>query len=186
MEYFEAANIAKQNPGSVVTRDDSGSFIVCLAHGAVIGPSQYASDVLQASLRHREKQLDDLSRICDDYASREIQLKHEIAALTETITTYRGFISQAKLEINQLSLEVESLQSKLAKVSTVEWERIKESDRLNREADLARRKAERTADFARRKAECTTVKCSCGGAVENCNRCFGAGEYTVDGLGNPV
>lgn len=176
MEYFEAANIARQNPGSVITRDDSGIFIVRLANGAVvIGSSQYASGVTQGSVPQREKQLDELSRICDDYASREIQLEHEIAVLTETITTLRGSISQAKLEVNQLSREVKSLQSKLAKVSTAEWERIKECDILDRETDVARRKAERT-----------TVKCSCGGAVENCNRCFGAGEYALDGCGNRV
>jgi hypothetical protein len=43
MEFEEAAAIAKQNPGSFVTRDTSGSFIVRLTNGEVVGASSNVS-----------------------------------------------------------------------------------------------------------------------------------------------
>lgn len=31
-----------------------------------------------------------------------------------------------------------------------------------------------------------TVQCSCGGRIEDCNRCYGSGSYVVDGFGHSV
>ncbi|NOT16668.1 MAG: hypothetical protein HOP20_01205 [Sulfuriferula sp.] len=174
MEYHEAADIARKNPGAVMTRDSSGTFIVRLTNGEVVGSSGNTANVADAAHQEREAHL--------DFAFREDQLHHEIADLSETISKLKGAVSAAKLDAHQLSQQLEtlraenaSLQSKLAKVSAEELERIKAADKVIREADSARRKSERR-----------TVKCSCFGEVENCFRGYGAGEYTVDGFGNRV
>jgi len=181
MEYHEAANIARKNPGAVLTRDASGTFIVRLTNGVVIGSSGNAA-VVDAVHREREEHLDELSRVQTDFAFREDQLRHKISDLNETITKLKGSVNAAKLDAHQLSQQLEmlraenaSLQTKLAKVSAEEWERIKESDRVIRESYVARRKAERS-----------TVNCQCLGEVESCIRCFGAGKYSVDGFGNRI
>jgi hypothetical protein len=174
MEYHEATGIAKKNPGAVVTRDASGTFIVRFTSGVVISSS--SNDVDSDGVSHRESD----ERL--GYIFREDQLLHEIANLNEAISELKNSVSAKVLFTHQLSQQLETLraenvllQKKLSRVSSAEWERIKEADRLERETDVARRKEVRR-----------TVKCSCLGLVENCSRCFGTGEYTVDGFGNRV
>jgi chromosome segregation ATPase len=182
MEYYEAADIARKNPGAVMTRDASGTFIVRLTNGEVVG--SFGNTAIAADVAHRERKahLDELSRIQTDFAFREEQLCHEISELDEEISKLKRAVSAEKLDSYQLSQQIEtlqaentSLQGKLAKVSAEEWERIMAADKVIREADIAHKKS-----------ELNTVKCSCCGSLENCTRCFGAGEYTIDGLGNRV
>jgi len=181
MEYHEAAEIARKNPGAVLTRDASGSFIVRLLNGNVVGAVD-ASAVMGGLLRERDAHLEELSQVHADFAAREEQLQAEIAALRMTCTKLQGAVSAAKCESVQLSQQIEALrtekmalETRLSKVSDAEWERIREADRLQREAEAVQRKAERRV-----------VQCACSGEVENCARCFGAGEYLVDGYGNQV
>ena len=220
MKYHEAADIARKNPGAVLSRDASGTFIVRLSNGTMVGSSGNAADVVDAVHKEREEPLDTSWRektdredqlrheIADlkqtiarfesavpkkreeppvtsgreqtDFAIREDQLRHEIADLNQTITRLNGSAHAARLDADQFSQQLTTLQSEntslqttLAKVSASELERIKQADRVIRETTFARRKAERS-----------TVKCACRGEVEKCSRCFGAGEYVVDGFGN--
>ncbi len=181
MEFHDAAEIARKNPGAVLTRDASGSFVVRLPNGNVVGAAD-ASALTDGLLRERDALRNELSRVHADFAAKEEQLQAEIAALRVTCTKLQGAVSAAKRESVQLSQQIEALRTdklrlerRLSKVSDAEWERIREVDRVQREAEAVQRKAERRV-----------VQCACSGQVENCARCFGAGEYLVDGYGNPV
>ncbi len=174
MEYYEATDIAKKNPGAVVTRDASGTFIVRLTNGVVVSSSGNAADGVGVTHRESDERL--------GFLFREEQLLHEIANLNETITELKNSVSSKVVFAHELSQQLEtlraekvSLQTQIAKVSSDEWERITEADKVVRETEVARRKEVRR-----------TVKCPCLGEVENCVRCFGSGEYTVDGFGNRV
>lgn len=180
MDYHEAAEIARKNPGAVLTRDAFGSFVVRLLNGTVVG-AEDGNTVMDGLLRERDALLEELSQVHADLAAREEQLQSEIAALRSTCAKLQGVVSAARCESLQLSQQLEALrtekmalETRLSKVSDSEWERIREEDRLQREAEAVQRKAERRV-----------VQCACSGEVENCARCFGAGEYVVDGYGNP-
>ena len=180
MEYHEAAQIAKQNPGSVLTSDQTGSFIVRLNDGRILGVPQSNTAAVEQLLQGREKHAKELYRIQANFTSREEYLKAEVIKLGETCTNLRATVSAANFKSAELTQQLETLrtvnavlQTKLSKVSDAEWEKITESDRLQREAEAVQRKADRRK-----------VKCACSGEVENCARCFGVGEYDVDGYSN--
>jgi septal ring factor EnvC (AmiA/AmiB activator) len=188
MDYRAAAEIARKHPGAVITRDDSGNFVVRLQDGVVVGGTHYAAESNHDAQRAQELS-EELDRVRSTQIRQEIllrgeanQLRKEIAQLKDTIREGNSAYSAAKLEISRVVHDLDGLRTenavlrrKLAKVSATELERIATDDRLARETDAARRKAERKI-----------VKCACRGEVENCARCYGKGQYTVDGYGNPV
>lgn len=181
MEYQEAAEIARNNPGAVLTRDASGFFIVRLLNGTVVGTVD-DNTVMDGLLRERDAHFEELSQVHANFAAREEQLQAEIAGLRAKCMKLQGDVSAKKGESAQLSKQIEALraekmvlETKLSKVSDAEWERIREAERSQQESKVIQRKAERRV-----------VRCACSGEVENCARCFGAGEYVVDGYGNQV
>jgi chromosome segregation ATPase len=182
MDFQAAVDIAKKHPGAVITRDDSGRFIVRLADGTAIGSPIGGSETHENAIRDREELIEELEQLQAVHSAKETQLREEIAVLTETIRDLKGKYTAARLDTQNLTQELEFLRSEdeqlrqmLSKVSDAELERIKMENRREREAESARRKAERSI-----------VKCRCRGEVENCARCDGAGQYTVDGYGNRV
>ena len=134
MDYHEAVvEIARRCPGAVLTRDASGSFIVRLINGTVVGAVDGCT-MASGGLRQRHAHLEGLSQVLADFAAREAQLQAEIASLRATCTKLQGAVSAAKCESAQLSLQLEALrvenivlETKLEKVSDAEWERIQEA-----------------------------------------------------------
>ena len=177
MEFYEAAQIARQHLGSTLTRDDTGSFVVRLIDGSIISNNNILKfdDHFQ---KEKEVNLEYVNKIRTEFILREEKIKAENVALAETCTRLQQTIESINLQSAELKQQIEqiktknaALEYKISKVSPAEWERIK--------------KAEETEAVARR-SERRTVKCSCLGEVENCYRCYGSGAYQVDGYGNPV
>lgn len=92
----------------------------------------------------------------------------------------RNDCSVKNTEINYFRKELENLKQLTSQVSDTEWARISEINRLQKEVEVE----EKRGYSIKVKAERRHVRCSCLGLVENCSRCFGAGEYIVDGYGN--
>ncbi len=117
MNFQEAATIAKQNPGSTLTRDHSGCFIVIRKDGTII------QSVTQKKT----------SRSTD-------QLLEEISSLRRECETLKNKITYQKLEIDQLESKVASLTTKFSRVSKSELDRIKEEDK---QEDAKQKESER-------------------------------------------
>lgn len=182
MEYHEAAEIARKHPGAILTRDTSGCFIVRLLDGTVISSAAEDSSVMDVLIRESEDHLRELSKVQANFAARQGQLESEIESLRTTCAKLKYECVQLSQQIAALHAEKMTLTTKPSKVSEKEWERIREADRSQQEADRLQQEKE----AVQRKAERRLVQCTCSGAVENCARCFGSGEYLVDGYGNQV
>lgn len=114
MEFREAAEIAKQHPGSTLTRDSSGSFIVRHEDGTVIGTATQAGfTALQDSL-HLE-------------AANLLKKCEELEGVIRTANT-KSVAQERKIE--QFQAEITILRAKVSKVSQSEWDRIEETERL--------------------------------------------------------
>ncbi len=112
MNFHEAVEIAKKHPGSILTRNDSGDFIVRYADG---------SDVYKNLINERSSlqiELTTLREKCDN--------------LKSIIENKNLELKQQRLEINQLREQIKSLTSELSKVSQTEWNRIEEVEKLEK------------------------------------------------------
>jgi hypothetical protein len=92
MDFREASEIAKHNPGAVMTRDSSGSFIVRLRDGSVIGPTA-----------------GDRQTACDDL-------------LKEEITELRGLLIEKNSIIEKLQSDAEALRNDIENVVSTRLE----------------------------------------------------------------
>lgn len=175
MDYREALEIARRNPGASVTRGENGSFVVRRPDGTLLGAPSLQADEL-TRLKHENERLqrryDDAFALLDE-AKRDHRA--ELAGLEAKIHELRSALLAIRDEHANATKKVEQLQTKISKVSAEEWERIKITDDKERE-ELA--KATRAARH--------TQKCACLGEVENCARCDGRGTYITDGYGNIV
>lgn len=192
MDYRQASEVARLHPGSVLTRDESGAFVVRGVDGALLGASDkaaasdYCSPVvpvdLQQEIEGLKSQLGDANLRIAGYSAREERLRRDLELKVAEVEKARSMAQRSSLEAQELGAKLaelksenDKLNSKLAKVSDIELARIAEADRVEQE------KVAKSLREQRR-----TIKCACAGEVEKCARCFGAGEYVVDGFGNQV
>lgn len=166
MNFQEAKQIAKDRPGSVVTRSADGSFVVLDENGSEIesvgacrddgpGETEYA-------FRQRCEALETtLSEVRARASKDEKEFKKEITGLKERIR-----VLQEQLTENERQLK---------RVTEDDWAAIE-----------AREKEEKLKLMKERKDERRTVTCPCKGEVENCQMCYGKGYYEADGYGNPI
>lgn len=103
MEFDGAAEVTRRHPGSVLTRDNSGAFIVRLPDGQVIGKT--------ASLG-KHSQFDVLRKQCDE--------------ISEMILRIR---SDSERRERELQAKITDLEPLLSRVSESEFARIEQDER---------------------------------------------------------
>jgi hypothetical protein len=118
VNFLEAAEIAKENPGSVVSRSESGLFFVRLKDGETV-----TSPKKTASPQEGEHE----------------SVAVQIARLESLVATQCRQIDVAHAEIRQLRLEVNNLKAAVGKIPSSEWSRFEEEQR---KLDELRRAAE--------------------------------------------
>lgn len=198
VNFKEACELAKKYPGSAVRRTDSGSFMVLDAGGCTLEPSEHSDsplvrsesgDLQNASIQEVQAQLEDaLSelqyfRVAYERATQEVnfQLSQNYSHIknlrdqeNKYMTLHKQY-NELKEKYKLCSEERSHLKAKIDSISNIEWKQI--NSRLDKEK-------KEYADEMRAKR--VIIHCSCAGEVENCVRCYGSGEYTVDGYGNRV
>ena len=175
MDFRDAIEIARRNPGASVTRGEGGGFIVRKPDGTLLEASEPASDEVEQLKRENERlqqRYDDAFALLDET---ERSHRADIASLDAKIHQLQMSLLAAREESKAAAERIKELDAKIAKVSASEWERIKSADEEDRRAYAEAMRKERNLQ-----------KCSCMGEVENCVRCDGKGSYTTDGYGNIV
>jgi len=174
MNYQDAKEVARKNPGAVVVRGQDGGFVVRLVDGLVVSVSLDSSNDVRA-----EGDIEALSQRCK-YLSWRIEesekiYKKKVSELDILIDELNAVLRNVRDEKRGLEIELNDIRSRLGKVSQQEWERIRVEDENNRLNYVEEMRSQRN-----------TKECSCKGEVENCVRCGGSGYYTTDGYGNFV
>ncbi len=104
MNFQEASEIAKRNPGSILSRDESGEFHVRGPDGQPVGGSSLKSQGLAHELKERESRIaqleQELSRLRQDIdAEVESRLKHRL----ESIEAEWAHVQKVKSQLQQKS-----------------------------------------------------------------------------------
>jgi len=134
MDFFEASEIAKRHPGSRITRNEAGSFIVYLSNGSLMKsapqptpkpPSEHPTlpTTRNTSMGQPEQLID--------------SLRIDLDAATEDIDDIRATISK-------LRTEVKGLRDAIAKIPSTQWSKFEEEkkrlDSLASEQEKAKEK----------------------------------------------
>jgi Tfp pilus assembly protein FimV len=205
MNFHEAAEIARNNPGSVLTRDDAGGFVVLLndktisrseksnrdqeqpQHGVdLIEEMRARTNALELERQSMEKEH---KQIVQQYEEQITQLQSELKVQTHEINrvnhlcdtirqqavTLRAELESSRAEISALTAKLEGLQRLVEKLPADELGRI----RALREKELA-------AQAEEKRSIRELINCSCGGESDKCFKCAGTGSYVIDGYGNVV
>jgi seryl-tRNA synthetase len=203
LNYHEAAAIARSNPGAVLTRDDSGGFVVLL-DGKTISRSEKSSHVEQqsrngvdliAEMRERINELElerqskgrEHEKIAHQYEENITRLQserkaqtHEVNRLNHLCDTIRqqavplrADLESSRAEIAALTAKLDGLQRLVEKIPAEELGRLREL----REKELA-------AQAEEKRSIRELINCSCGGESSKCFKCSGTGSYVIDGYGN--
>lgn len=126
MDFLEAAEIAKKNPGSHFTRGESGLFVVYLKDGRIVtSPHHLSASAEQAKAASQDAQPDTSGRL---------------ERLESIISSLHRQLEASNLEIRQLRLEVNDLKDSIARIPASEWSRYQEEQR---KLDEQRRREER-------------------------------------------
>ena len=175
MDFRDAIEIARRNPGASVTRGEDGDFVVRQPDGTLLGGPEPASDETEQLRRENERlqqRYNDAFALLDEARQNH---RTELSGLEAKIHQLRILMHAAREENANVVNCVKQLEAKISRVSQAEWERIKAIDEKDR------------GDYTKAlKEERHFQKCACMGEVENCARCDGKGSYTTDGYGNPV
>ena len=122
MNFLEAAEIAKQNPGAVVSRSESGLFFVRLKDGRIVS-SPYPPESANGQ-------------------------QTELSKLESLVLSQTRSIETANAEIRQLRLEVNNLKAAVAKIPSTEWSRF-EGEQRKLEEQRRAAEADRLVALAR-------------------------------------
>lgn len=108
MDFFEAAAIAKAQPGSTLTRDESGAFVVKLRGGSRI--------TSRADLETIEPR----SPPANAHAA---ELLAEVVAEARDL---RLLLTLARSDIDRLNRELKALKANVARIPSSEWARFEQ------------------------------------------------------------
>jgi len=175
MEFREALQIARSNPGCTVTRDEAGNFVVHRPDGSVVGAPGGGESELDILRRKNERLQERYNWACGKLEDVGRSYQAEIVRLEARLNENAVALSVERDERKKCEHELQVAKHKLSKVSKEEFDRIKAAEAGERDALAAELRAERRE-----------VVCPCQGEVENCARCGGVGRYTTDGYGNIV
>jgi predicted RNase H-like nuclease (RuvC/YqgF family) len=203
MNFHEASEIARSNPGAVLMRDDTGGFVVLL-NGKTISPiekssrdqeqPQHGVDLIE-KIRERTNALElerqrmemEHQQIVHQYEEQITRLQSELKVQAHEINrvnylcntirqqavSHREELESSRAEISALTAKLKGLQRLVEKLPADELGRLREF----RGKELAIQ-AEEKRNFRK------LINCSCGGESEKCFKCAGTGSYYIDGYGN--
>jgi uncharacterized coiled-coil DUF342 family protein len=205
LNFHDAAEIARSNPGSVLTRDDAGGFVVLL-NGKTISRAEKSSHDEQqsqrevdliAELRDRINELElerqskerEHKQIAHQYEEQITRLQSELKVQTHEINRInhlcdtirqqaiplRADLESSRVEISSLTAKLEGLQRLVEKIPTEELDRLREL-----------RGKELAAQAEEKRSIRELISCSCRGESDKCFKCAGTGSYVIDGYGNVV
>jgi len=189
MLYRDALELARNNPGCLVTRASDGEFVVKRPDGSILdsvpAPTAPTPTMIAESEDHEhriERLVREVEYLQQRYDATLFTLDEERRQAQERLSTkdqlmgnLRGQLKDAETRIASLTDELNNFKARMAKLSPEEQERLKalEADERKNHSDELRN-------------ERHTRHCSCQGEVENCVRCNGRGSYITDGYGNIV
>jgi hypothetical protein len=184
MNYREALEIARCNPGFSVSPTEAGGFAVHRADGTPVNSAPQPEDELSRLKRDKvslEERLAWSSAQLDQansshraaLASLESKSQRVSSELAAARTENALALASRDKQVSDITKHLQQLQSRLAKVSKEELDRITAIDAGERDERSKERKAQRRVQ-----------NCSCRGEVESCVRCGGRGYYATDGYGN--
>ncbi len=188
LNFREASEYAKRNPGSILTRDESGEFIVRNSDGSLVTEAIDASTAVETAqlVRSLEAEISQLRSKLESveitaanqqqkYQEQKYRSCREREGLKKNIAKALSENATLTKKLAEANEKIDLLSQKLGKVSEEEWERINTCEENERKELADKRHKERHA-----------VRCSCRGEVENCRFCYGRGTYETDGFGNKV
>lgn len=125
MNFQEASEIAKRNPGSILSRDESGEFYVRGPDGEFVGGSSLKSQGLPHESKERESRIaqleQELSRLSHDIdAEVESRLKHRL----ESIEAEWAHVQKLKSRLQQKTDQTETNLRKLGLLEKAYAERF--------------------------------------------------------------
>ena len=198
MNFRQACELSKMNPGSTVQRNESGDFVVLDADGhsneqigqprketqpaarnnsdcADLETLKKALEAAQSEAAHLRAVFDSANEGAKYEISKSGKWRSKYEELQHQYDRMQKQYNEVKSKHEEMLNQLNQLQSKLDLISNAEWKTIQE--RIQKEKD----------DYSKElRGKRVLMKCPCSGEVENCARCYGAGEYTVDGYGNRV
>ena len=198
MNFKEACELSKKHPGSLVRRTDAGNFAVLDCDGASIDPSREPDlDPFKSASRHSQEAANqklqekleatqsELLHFRNAYERATQEVSYQVSqahSLAERLREHKEQYDRLHKQYNELNRthkayteENSQLKTKIDSISDSEWKLIN-----------ARHKKEKEEYAKEMREKRVTMRCPCSGEAENCVRCYGAGEYIVDGNGNPV
>lgn len=175
MDFREASEIAKKNPGAVMTRDDTGSFIVRLGDGRVIGAT--SNEQTSTNDESFREELTEMREQLVERGSIIEKLETEIKALRnniETVVSTRLESEKSRLEKirEELSLQKSAFEEKTKDVQA----RIRKLDLL--EQTYRERFGEVEIKTVKETVESRSFCQRCGGdggVRGGCQKCDGSG-----------
>jgi len=199
MNYQEALQIARENPGCRVRRSAAGVFEVVRPDGSVLPDviavggvpaagatpprdlqHQYDGALAKLETARREIQMlqGAIHRLERENAKLQVSingLQNRAHKMQELMAARRKQHDAKERERSNRAARVSQLESKLARVSPEELQRI--------EAAEQEEFALNARNLSNQRRE---IVCRCRGENEGCVHCFGRGVYTTDGHGHEV
>ncbi|MDR0737281.1 MAG: hypothetical protein LBF51_10740 [Zoogloeaceae bacterium] len=174
MDFREASEIAKKNPGAVMTRDSTGSFIVRLDDGRVIGTEN------DGRTAHDESFREELTGLRDQLIEKNLiieKLETEIKALRDNIeAAISTRLDSEKSELANIRKELSLQRSVFDKKTNDVQARLQKLDLL--EKTYRERFGEVEIKTVKESVESRSVCQRCGGdggVRGGCQKCDGSG-----------
>lgn len=115
MNFLEAAEIAKKNPGSHFSRGESGLFVVYMQDGRTITSPEQLTTPLTTTEASRKTTNDNA--------------EFRIESLGIAVKSLNRQLEASNAEIRQLRAEVNNLKEAIARIPASEWSRYEEEQR---------------------------------------------------------
>lgn len=175
MDFREASEIAKQNPGAVISRDGSGSFVVRLRDGSVIGATTVDSQTPYRDLLQEE--IAELKGLLLEKDSIIERLQSEVKALNNDVENIvRTRLESEKSKLSEIREELTERRSALEEKNRIAQAQLNKLELL--ENTYRERFGEVVIRTVKESVESRSVCQRCGGdggIRGGCQKCDGSG-----------
>ena len=154
MEFKEASEICRNNPGSYFKRGPTGEFVVHLKSGEIISsqnnrikygdPKKINAEISYDEISHAvfSKELESYKNQIDELKSETASQKNTINFLIELVNSQKETIDEILEDNSKFKSDLKKLQKLVDEIPKSEWDRYKEIK--NKEA-IERREAQRSS-----------------------------------------